>query len=123
MTINTILLVDDEEDIRTIGEIALSSVGGWTVHLAGDGTAALEIARRERPDVILLDSMMPRMDGPATLGELRKDPSTREIPVIFLTARVQRHEVAEYLELGAQGVIAKPFDPMTLAKEVRKLIT
>lgn len=121
MEINKVLLVDDEPDIRTIGELALREVGGWQVALAPSGAAALALVRQFEPDLILLDVMMPELDGPATLAALRDDPSSAAIPVIFMTAKVQRHEVKRYVELGALGVIAKPFDPMTLPEELRRL--
>jgi len=120
--IHKVLLVDDDEDIRIIGEMALREVGGLEVELAGGGQEALEAAARGRPDVVLLDVMMPQMDGPTTFRCLRERPETRAIPVVFVTAKVQRHEVQRYLELGAIGVIHKPFDPMGLADEVRAIV-
>ena len=122
MTISKIMMVDDEPHIRRIGELSLRGVGQWQVVLAGSGREAVELARREQPDVILLDVMMPGMDGPATLAELREGRETAGIPVIFLTAKAQRHEVERYRMLGAAGVLTKPFDPMTLPDEVRTII-
>ncbi len=122
MTLSRILLVDDEDDIRTIGEMSLSMVGQWDVLTAGDGPTAVEIALREQPDLILLDVMMPGMDGPTTFGKLRETPRTATIPVVFITAKVQKQEVERYMSLGALGVIAKPFDPMTLPDQIRALI-
>jgi len=121
MPIARVLVVDDEPHIRRIGELALRSVGGLEVHLAASGAEAVELAAAERPDVILLDVMMPGMDGPTTLGTLRERPETARIPVIFMTAKVQKHEVERYLRLGAAGVIAKPFDPMRLPDDVRRI--
>ena len=118
----TVLLVDDEDDIRAVGQIALEDVGGWRTLLAGSGAEAVELAVRERPDVVLLDVMMPGTDGPTTLSLLRARPETAATPIIFLTAKVQAPEVARLLDLGAKGVLAKPFDPMTLADDVRKLL-
>lgn len=120
--IRRVLLVDDEQDIRTIGEMSLGAVGGWTVELAESGADAIERAQTAPPDVILLDVMMPRMDGPTTLAHLRECAALEHVPVIFLTAKVQPSDVERYLALGATGVIAKPFDPMTLADEVRRLV-
>jgi CheY-like chemotaxis protein len=117
-----VLMVDDEEDIRAIGKIAIEDVGGWVPLLAASGAEALEIASRERLDLILLDVMMPGMDGPGTLARLRASPATKSTPVIFMTAKVQRAEIQHYLELGATGVIPKPFDPMTLPDEVCKIL-
>ncbi|NVJ00314.1 response regulator [Myxococcus sp. AM009] len=121
-TLRKVMLVDDEEDIRTIGNLSLGRVGGWTTVLAASGAEALEKARAEQPDLILLDVMMPGMDGPTTFGRLRAEEATANTPIIFMTAKIQKQEVARYLELGALGVIGKPFDPMTLPQEIRKLV-
>lgn len=120
--IRKVMMVDDEPHIRRIGELSLKGVGKWQVVLAGSGKEALDLARREQPDVILLDVMMPGMDGPATLAELRENAETAAIPVIFLTAKAQRHEVERYRQLGAAGVLTKPFDPMTLPDDVRGIL-
>ncbi|CAM3712115.1 response regulator [Corallococcus sp. ZKHCc1 1396] len=120
--IQKVLLVDDEDDIRTIGQLSLSRVGKWQTVLAASGAEALEKAAAEAPDLILLDVMMPGMDGPTTFGRLRAQPATANTPIIFMTAKIQKQEVARYLELGAVGVIGKPFDPMTLPQEIRKLV-
>jgi CheY-like chemotaxis protein len=120
--INTILLVDDEPDIRTIAELSLAQVGGWKVVLASSGVQALEIAGKHKPDLILLDVMMPEMDGVTTFQALANRDDTREIPVIFMTARVQSQERERYVGLGAAGVIAKPFDPMRLPDDIRGIL-
>lgn len=120
--IQTALLVDDDPDIRMVGELVLASVGGWTTYVAGSGERALELARAHVPDVILLDVMMPTMDGPTTLEHLRSDPVTASIPVIFCTAKVQQREMETFRALGAAGVIPKPFDPMMLPQQVRDLV-
>jgi CheY-like chemotaxis protein len=122
MTIRKVMLVDDEDDIRTIGNLSLSRVGGWQTVLAASGAEAVSKAATERPDLILLDVMMPGMDGPTTLGRLRALEATATTPIIFMTAKVQKQEVARYLELGAVGVIGKPFDPMTLPSEIKRLL-
>ena len=122
MTIRKVLLVDDEDDIRTIGQLSLSRVGGWQTVLAASGAEAVAKAAAEQPDLILLDVMMPGMDGPTTLGQLRAQEATAKTPVIFMTAKIQKQEVARYLELGAVGVIGKPFDPMTLPAEIKRLL-
>lgn len=119
--IEKILVVDDEADIRLIAEISLRDVGGFEVTLAESGPEGIRLAGSEQPDLILLDMMMPQLDGMATLDILRADAATKDIPVIFLTAKVQRHEIATYLAAGAQGVITKPFDPMELPDEVRRI--
>lgn len=121
MALNRILLVEDEPDIRTVAELALASVGGFAVHLCEGGAQALAELPGFAPDLVMLDVMMPGMDGPATLAELRKLPQGKDVPVIFMTAKVQQAEIESYKRLGAIGVIAKPFDPMTLADQVREL--
>ena len=117
-----VLIVDDEADIRRIGELSLQGVGGWDVLLAASGAEGVEAAQAHRPDLILMDMMMPEMDGLAALLELRRLPQTACTPVIFMTAKVQRDEVAHYLEAGAAGVVHKPFDPMTLPDEIRTIL-
>ncbi len=118
-----VLLVDDEADIRTIAELSLRRVGGRQVALAPSAQDALARFADVRPDVVLLDVMMPGMDGPSALRALRASgPEGARVPVIFMTAKVQRHEVEGYLALGAAGVIQKPFDPMTMPAEVRRIV-
>ena len=116
-----ILHVDDETGIREVAKLALESVGGFTVQVCGSGSEALEIAPRFKPDLILLDVMMPEMDGPSTLKALLARGDTAEIPVIFMTAKTQAHEIAKFKDLGAADVIVKPFDPMTLSDQVREI--
>lgn len=116
-----ILLIDDDDDIREVAQLSLEAVGGWEVISAASGSLGVAAARRERPDAILLDVMMPDMDGPTTLRHLRSGHDTEDIPVIFLTAKV--HAGQQHLSgLGAAGVIAKPFDPMTLVDEVSQVL-
>ncbi len=114
-----VLCVEDDPDIRALVELALQSVGGLRVTSCASGTEALERLPEARPDVVLLDVMMPEMDGLETFRRMAGggDPP----PVIFMTAKVQPQEVQRYLALGALGVIAKPFDPMTLAGDIRRL--
>lgn len=121
MDIRSVLLIDDEADIRTIGELALSEVGGLEVFLADSGETGLLLAKEKKPDVVLLDVMMPGLDGPSTFERLREDPETASVLVIFMTAKIQKHEVDRYRDLGATGIIAKPFDPMSLADEVKRI--
>ena len=118
-----ILCVDDEEDILQVAKLALETVGRFETRQCSNGADALIEARKFHPDVILLDVMMPQMDGLATLKALKQDPAIAGIPVIFMTAKVQPSEVKQYLELGAIGVVAKPFDPMELSQQVKKLWT
>jgi two-component system OmpR family response regulator len=122
MVIKRVLLVDDDKDLLRIAQLSLSKVGKWSVHMATCGTEALKVAQEVHPDVIILDVMMPGMDGLATLAKLREIPATATIPVIFLTAKVQLHEVDEYLKQGACGLIIKPFDPMTLPEEIKRIL-
>ncbi|RWL93384.1 MAG: response regulator [Mesorhizobium sp.] len=117
-----ILYVDDEDDIREIAEMSLELEPEFEVRSCASGAAALVDAAAWRPDLILLDVMMPDMDGPETLKRLAASPPTASIPVVFITARTQTHEVERYLAMGAVGVIAKPFDPMALAGDVKKLL-
>ncbi|MDP3505637.1 MAG: response regulator [Myxococcales bacterium] len=117
-----VLLVDDEEDIRKIGRLSLQAVGKFETVIASSAAEAIALAASERPDLILMDMMMPGMDGLEALAELKRDPALAAIPVLFMTARVQRTEVDQYLRLGAIGVIQKPFDPMLLPSEIRRIL-
>ena len=119
MTMVRILYVDDESDIREVVELSLSLDPDLVLQGCGSGEEALAVAAEWQPDIILLDVMMPVMDGPATLVQLRNNATTANIPVIFMTARAQAREVDHFRSLGAIGVIPKPFDPMTLAAAVR----
>src|SRR5258708_25317883 len=114
-----ILHVDDEPDIREIVDLSLGLNADFEVRACACGADAVATAAAWSPFLILLDVMMPGMDGPATLAQLRKNPRTVDIPVLFMTARAQAREVEQFISLGAQGVISKPFDPMTLAFSVR----
>jgi len=116
-----ILYVEDEPSIRTIAVTVLEAVGGFTVIACSSGKEALEQAAAANADLILLDVMMPEMDGPATLEALRRIPQTARTPVIFMTAKVQASEIAHYKSLGAVDVIAKPFDPMTLSAQISEI--
>jgi CheY-like chemotaxis protein len=122
LKIAKIMIVDDDDDIRVVTAFAARRIGNWEVVSAASGEEALALARSEQPDVILLDVMMPLMDGPTTLAKLREDPSTAGIPVIFLTAKVQQHEIEDHLACGARGVIRKPFDATALPDEIRSLL-
>ncbi len=116
-----ILYVEDEGDIRTVTAMALEAVGGFTVITCSSGTEALAAAPDANADLILLDVMMPGMDGLATLSALRGLSQTADTPVIFMTAKVQASEIQHYMHLGATGVIAKPFDPMTLSAQISEI--
>jgi CheY-like chemotaxis protein len=117
-----ILVVDDDELLREVVQTALEMVGGWQVRTAQSGAQAQQEARTERPDAILLDVMMPGLDGPTTVAALRADPATRDIPIIFLTAKMPSDDLGEWRPLQLAGVISKPFDPMTLAAETAALL-
>ena len=117
-----ILIIDDDDMIRRIARAALGRGGGMEVRDAESGEEGLRLAATERPDCILLDVMMPGMSGEATLEALRGSPETAGIPVVFLTASSDPEDVARLQALGARGVLAKPFDPMALAGQVRMLI-
>jgi CheY-like chemotaxis protein len=117
-----VLLIDDDPDIRQIGHLSLQVVGGFDVVVVASGAAGVAYAQENTPDMVLLDMMMPGMDGIATLAELRRIPTMLEVPVVFFTAKVQRTEKERLMTLGAAGVIAKPFDPMTLAQDLKKLL-
>lgn len=118
----TILLVDDDADIRRIASISLERVGGFRVSLAATADEALDHARRSPPDLVLLDVSMPGTDGPALLAELRSHPRTRSIPVAFFTATSRSDEVERLLSLGAVAVISKPFDVLRLAERVGDIL-
>ena len=119
--LNRVLYVEDEPDIQAVARIALEAVGGLTVRIWSSGEEALAVAEDFAPDMILLDVMMPGMDGPSTLTALRRHPALAPTPVAFMTAKVQPQEVEQFKSLGALDVIAKPFDPMELANQVRAL--
>jgi len=116
-----ILCVDDEPDILQVATMCLETVGGFTVTSLSSGIKATAEAISIKPDLILLDVMMPEMDGPATLKILRKNPALDHIPIVFMTARVQPQDIEEYMKLGAAAVIQKPFDPMSIAGEISEI--
>lgn len=120
-TTSRVVVVEDDPDIRAVVDLALGHFGGLVVTCCDCGRAALEAVPAINPDLVLLDVMMPGMDGLETLTQLRLDPRSRLVPVVFMTARVQPHHRADYLARGALGVIAKPFDPLTLAQQLRQL--
>jgi CheY-like chemotaxis protein len=118
-----LLLIDDEEAIRTIAAISLERIGGWTVTSAASGRAGLKAVEDDGPfDAVLMDVMMPGLDGPSTLERMREGVLPLQVPVIFLTAKVGDAERDRLHSLGAAGVIAKPFDPMTLSGDIRRIL-
>jgi CheY-like chemotaxis protein len=117
-----ILVIDDESDIREVTQMSLETVSGWQVLTAESGDEGITKAKREKPDAILLDAMMPSMDGPETFQRLRADPSTKQIPVIMFTAKVQPADRKRFADLGVKDVIAKPFDPMKLGSQIAAIL-
>ncbi len=116
-----ILIVEDDPDIQTVARMSLETIGGFTVEACSSGREALEKAPAFQPDLIMLDVMMPEMDGPTTLKGLRADAALATTPVVFCTAKAMPSEVEQYKQMGSAGIIAKPFDPMTLADQVREI--
>lgn len=119
-TLHRVLYVEDEPDIRTIVGICLR-LGGLSLKICSTGARAIEVAEAFAPDLLLLDVMMPEMDGPSTLRNLRQIPGLAAVPVVFMTAKVQASELAGYRKLGALDVIPKPFEPTTLASRLRAI--
>ena len=117
-----VLVVDDDDDVRTIARLSLSRLGGMTVLEARSGREAVALAGREQPDVVLLDVMMPELDGAGTLAALRAAEATRAIPVVFLTAKAMPAEVGRLKALGAVDVLTKPFEPRELAGLLRRAV-
>ena len=122
INIKQVLLVDDDQNIRTLAQMGLEGLTDWKVELAASGAEAITKAIAIKPDLIILDIMMPGMDGPTTLSELRKVEALSSIPVIFMTAKAQTHELELYQSMGARGIITKPFDPMTLPDDIQGIL-
>jgi CheY-like chemotaxis protein len=122
MTQKRILLIDDEVNLVLVIQVCLQKLGGWTVIVAESGAEGLREAQAQQPDAILLDVMMPDLDGLAVLERLRANPSTQNIPVILLTAKMQAAHQNEYAQLDIAGVLAKPFNPIELASQVATLL-
>ncbi|QSJ15136.1 response regulator [Nostoc sp. UHCC 0702] len=118
-----VLIVDDEEDVRAIAQMGLEMASGWTVLTANSGQEALIVAATSQPDVILLDMMMPDMDGRATLQQLKANPITQHIPVILMTAKVQPSDQESFAELEIAAVFAKPFRPLKLADDISSVLS
>ncbi|MBL4613355.1 MAG: response regulator [Magnetovibrio sp.] len=119
--LSKILYVEDDPDIQIVAKMALEAVGGYVLHVCSSGQEAITHGADFAPDLILLDVMMPDMDGPTTLKNLRMIPSLISTPAVFMTAKVMPSDVERYKELGAVDVIAKPFDPMTLATRIHEI--
>ncbi|MET0984125.1 MAG: response regulator [Steroidobacteraceae bacterium] len=116
--LKTVLYVDDEPDIREVVELSLGLAGALRIHTCDSGLAALDNMPLIQPDLVLLDVMMPGLDGPATLQRMQNDERLAHIPVVFMTAKAMPQEVARFREMGAIAVIPKPFDPMRLSEQV-----
>ena len=113
-----ILIIDDEDDIREVAALSLETVAGWTVCTANSGVTGIQTAITEQPDAILMDVMMPAMDGPTTFRHMQNTPGVSHIPVVLLTAKVQGVDQRRFAGLGVSGVLFKPFDPLTLADQM-----
>jgi two-component system, OmpR family, alkaline phosphatase synthesis response regulator PhoP len=122
MTLRRILLIDDEEDIREVLQTCLEMIGGWEVFSAFSGHVGIEMAKAKQPDAILLDVMMPDIDGPSTLRLLQAEPTTKNIPVIMLTAKAQAAEQSYFANLKVYGVLKKPFDPLRITEQIQKIL-
>lgn len=117
----TVVLAEDDPDIQLVARLALRRAG-FTVTVANNGQEALDAVRRQAPDVVLLDWMMPELDGPEACRQLKADPATAAIPVIFLTAKSQEAEIQRGLSLGAAGYVTKPFDALSLGQQVKDIV-
>jgi|694.fasta_scaffold119317_4 CheY-like chemotaxis protein len=117
-----ILIIDDEDDVRDIASMCLGLIDGEQVLTASGGAEGLELAEQHAPDVILLDLMMPVMDGTETIQKLRANPKTANIPVIFLTVKNIQSEVDRLMHLGALAVMRKPFEPTTLGSQINEIV-
>ncbi|MCC0176709.1 response regulator [Waterburya agarophytonicola K14] len=118
MKIKRILFIDDEDDIKTLAQFCLESEAGWLMISASSGKEGIAIAEQEKPDAILLDAMMPDLDGIQTIAKLKSNPTTKNIPTIFITAKAQASDRRRFYNAGAKGVINKPFDALTLASQI-----
>jgi CheY-like chemotaxis protein len=123
MSHRQLLVIDDENDIREVVKLSLQLTEDWTVMTANGGAAGMALALSTEPDAILLDVMMPDMDGPSTLRILQRQGTTKSIPVIFLTAKVQAADRQKFMQLGVWGIIPKPFDPLTLGQQIKDVLS
>jgi CheY-like chemotaxis protein len=117
-----VLIIDDEDDIREVAALSLEATAGWQILTAPSGTQGIEIAIAQQPDAILMDVMMPGVDGPSTFREMQQIPAIAHIPVVLLTAKVQGVDKRRFADLGVAGVLFKPFDPLTLADQISETL-
>jgi two-component system, OmpR family, alkaline phosphatase synthesis response regulator PhoP len=122
MATKRVLIIDDEETIQTVVQFGIRMSAGWEVLTASSGMQGIQTAQAEKPDVILLDVMMPEMDGIATFKVLQAHPDTEQVPVIFLTAKAQTAEKRQFTELGVSGVITKPFNSLDLPEQIARIL-
>jgi CheY-like chemotaxis protein len=117
-----ILIIDDEEDIREVAALSLEATAGWHIFTASSGAKGIEIAIAEQPDAILMDVMMPGVDGPTTFRNMQQNPAIANIPVLLLTAKVQGVDQRRFAGLGVAAILFKPFDPLTLAEQISEVL-
>jgi CheY-like chemotaxis protein len=117
-----ILIIDDEDDIREVAALSLEATAGWEILTASSGAEGMAIAALEKPDAILMDVMMPEVDGPTTFGKMQQNPTIADIPVLLLTAKVQGVDQRRFANLGVTAVLFKPFDPLTLAQQISEAL-
>ena len=117
-----ILIIDDEDDIREVASLSLEATANWTVLTASSGREGMETAAREKPEAILMDVMMPEMDGPTTFKQMQANPAIAGIPVVLLTAKVQGVDQRRFAGLGVAAILFKPFDPLTLAAQISEVL-
>jgi CheY-like chemotaxis protein len=117
-----ILIIDDEDDIREVAALSLEAIAGWEILTASSGAEGIRVAAAEKPDAILMDVMMPEIDGPTTFGLMQQNPNVVGIPVLLLTAKVQGVDQRRFANLGVSAVLFKPFDPLTLAQQISEAL-
>lgn len=116
-----ILYAEDEPDVQTVVELTVQTMSNYTIKICDNGKKLLECVQDYEPDLILLDVMMPEMDGPTTFKNLQENSQTKDIPVVFMTAKAQVHEIETFKQTGILGIITKPFDPISLCNEIEKI--
>ena len=122
MLMRKILIIDDEDDIREVAALSLEATAGWEILTASSGAEGMAIAALEKPDAILMDVMMPEVDGPTTFGKMQQNPTIADIPVLLLTAKVQGVDQRRFANLGVTAVLFKPFDPLSLAQQIAEAL-